>query len=249
MIPRLPLLALLFALLPLAGASAQDAVATPELKPFTATYTAYFQGDKAGDAKMQVAPLSGDQWKLDLDIHGHIGFLNLLAINMDQSTVFENANGRYRPLTQSTTRHAFFSNKLMQANYDWQAMQASWNGDLKLKKAKKGDDAVALQPGDLSVLLLNLAVIRDAAPGRNMNYRVVDNGKAREYDFAAAAQTEIVAVDDLSYDALRVTRTNGGKTEMIFWVANGVPTPVRILQRKDGKDFVDLRLVDYQGAQ
>ena len=32
------------------------------------------------------------------------------------------------------------------------------------------------------------------------------------------------------------------------WVASGVPTPVRILQRTDGEDAIDLRLIEYQGT-
>ncbi len=234
-----------------ADALAQESAlsASPPLAPFTATYSAYYQGKNAGDAKLQVTPLAdadgGAQWTLDLDIHGHIGFLNMLAINVDQSTTFAERNGRFVPLAQSTTRRAFWSDKKMQGAYDWNAMRASWDGDLKFKKERKGDDNVPLQPGDLSALLLDLSVIRDAAPGKQLNYRVVDYGKARQYAFSVSAQTEIVAVNDLSYDALRVARSNGGKNEMIFWIASGVPTPVRILQRKDGEDFVDLHLVDY----
>ena len=33
-----------------------------------------------------------------------------------------------------------------------------------------------------------------------------------------------------------------------LWVANGVPTPIRILQRKDGEDEIDLRLTEYRGV-
>jgi len=70
----------------------------------------------------------------------------------------------------------------------------------------------------------------------------------REYAYQAATETELVQVGEMSYSALRVSRTNGGNDEMIIWVADGVPTPVRILQREDGEDAVDLRLVEYQGA-
>jgi hypothetical protein len=48
---------------------------------------------------------------------------------------------------------------------------------------------------------------------------------------------------------MRVSRTNGGNDETILWVASGVPTPVRILQRTDGHDAVDLRLIEYQGTE
>ena len=94
----------------------------------------------------------------------------------------------------------------------------------------------------------NLAVIRDAAPGKQLAYRVVDNGRVRDYQYVVSPEPETVAVEDLSYSALRVSRSNGGNDETIFWVADGVPTPVRILQREDGQDGVDLRLVEYQGV-
>ena len=100
----------------------------------------------------------------------------------------------------------------------------------------------------MSALLMNLAVIRDAAPGKQLDYRVVDNGRIREYQYAVSPEPENVTVEDLSYSALRVSRANGGNDETIFWVADGVPTPVRILQRENGQDGVDLRLVEYQGA-
>jgi len=176
---------------------------------------------------------------------GPRGFARLARLNIEQSTVFDATGEQYRPLSQATVQKALFSGKRMVGTYDWNAGTAQWLGDIK----KKRRAPLPLQPGDMSALLMNLAVIRDAEPGKPLNYRVVDNGRIREYDYLVAEQTEIIAVEDLSYDAMRIARTNGGNDETIFWVANGVPTPVRILQREDGQDGVDLRLVDYQGVQ
>ena len=187
----------------------------------------------------------GTRWRVDLGIRGTRGFARLAGLNIEQSTVFDNTSGQYRPLSQATVKHAVFTGKKMSGVYDWQARSAHWKGDVKKTRAA----AIPLQDGDMSTLLVNLAVIRDAQPGKALDYRVVDNGRAREYQYAVAAQTEIVNVDDLSYDAMRVARTNGGNDETIFWVANGVPTPVRILQRENGQDTLDLRLVEYQGVQ
>jgi hypothetical protein len=38
-----------------------------------------------------------------------------------------------------------------------------------------------------------------------------------------------------------VSRTDGNK-QTVVWVVDGLPVPARILQRKDGKDEMDLRL-------
>jgi hypothetical protein len=62
-----------------------------------------------------------------------------------------------------------------------------------------------------------------------------------------APETESIEVDGLSYDAMRVSREDGND-QTVVWVANGVPTPIRILQREDGDDSTDLRLVEYKEA-
>jgi len=216
----------------------------PALQPFTATYQALYKGKDAGDATMTVTHTGGAQWRIDMQVVGRRGFASVLGLNLEQSTVFENRAGVYVPLSQSTVRKGLFLGKKVTGTYDWQARTARWVGDLK----KERTQPIALQNGDLSALLINLAIMRDAHPGGSMHYRYVDVGRVRQHDYQAAAQTENVAVGDLSYNALRVFRSNGGNDETILWIANGVPTPVRILQREDGEDRIDLRLIEYQGV-
>ena len=228
----------------LTGALALVSLPALALEPFVATYQAYNEGKLAGSAKMQVVQ-NGNRWRVDLGIRGTRGFAHLVGLNIEQSTPFDTVGDTYRPLSQATVKHALFTGKKISGTYDWNALSARWQGDVK----KSRSAPVPLHQGDMSSLLMNLAVIRDAQPGKALNYRVVDDGRVRDYQYAVAEQTEIVAVDDLSYDAMRVARTNGGNDETIFWVANGVPTPVRILRRENGQDTIDLRLVEYQGVQ
>ncbi|TMN19999.1 DUF3108 domain-containing protein [Pseudoxanthomonas sp. X-1] len=232
-----------------AESAAPDAVQPWTLAPFTATYEAWYKGKRAGDATLQVVHKDGNQWRLDLEIRGERGVASLLRLNIQQSTVFDvtdtGSGILLRPLSQSTVRKAVFGDKQQTGSYDWRSNTAQWEG--KVDKDRRAP--VALKPGDMSSLLLDLAIMRDARPGAALDYRVVDNGRARQYQYAVAAQTEIVQVGELSYDAMRVARTNGGDREQIFWVASGVPTPVRMLQRDDGEDAIDLRLTDYQGVQ
>lgn len=228
---------------PLPALPAMDWEAPP-LQPFTATYQALYKGKQAGDATMRVTHTGGEQWRVDMQVVGRSGFASVLGLNLEQSTVFENRNGTYVPLSQSTVRKGLFLGKKVTGTYDWQAGTAQWLGDLK----KERRQPIPLQPGDQSALLLNLAIMRDARPGGQMHYRYVDVGRVRQHDYQAAPDTETVPVGDLSYNALRVYRTNGGNDETILWIANGVPTPVRILQREDGEDRIDLRLIEYQGV-
>ena len=235
----------MFPRLMLLGALAIASLPAAALEPFVATYQAFNQGKLAGNATMKVVNTEDDRWRVDLGIRGSRGFAKLVALNIEQSTLFDTPGEVFRPLSQATVKHALFTGKKTFGVFDWKAGTAHWEGDLKKTRLAP----IPLQPGDMTALLMNLAVIRDAQPGKALNYRVVENGRARDYQYSVAEQTEIVPVDDLSYDAMRISRTNGGDTETVFWVASGVPTPIRILQRENGQDTIDLRLVEYQGVQ
>ena len=233
-------LAPLFLLL---AAHAPAHAASP-LQPFLASYQAFNGGALAGTATMRLVRGDGDRWRIDLEIAGSRGFAGLVRLNLDQSTVFDEAGGHLRPISQSTVRKALLFGRKTVGTYDWNVGTARWTGDIKAERSKP----VALREGDLSALLINLAIIRDAAPGKALSYRFVDGGRVRQHEYVAAASTETIEVGELGYEALRVSRSNGGNDEMIVWIADGVPTPVRILQRENGEDAIDLRLVEYQGV-
>lgn len=215
------------------------------LAPFVATYAVYREGKPFGDATMQVVKLDGARWRVDLGIDANRGLLGLAGLNLQQSTLFDVEGGVYRPLSQSTVRQALFGKRQSTGVYDWHKLQAQWQGDVK--KTRRA--AVPLQSGDMSGLLINLAVLRDARPGATLDYRFVDDGRVRNHQYAVAAAREPQTVDELSYDAMRVNRIHAGSDdETILWVVEGVPTPIRILQREHGQDVTDLRLIEYKGA-
>jgi hypothetical protein len=231
--------------LALAGLLAFAALPAQALEPFVARYQAWHGGKELGAAILQAKPTAASQWRMDLDVRAERGVAGFLGLDMGQSTVFAVEGGEhYRPLSLSTVKPGLFGGKKISGNYDWAAKTSRWDG--KLKKTRTAP--VPLQEGDLNGLLLDLAVVRDAAPGKALAYRVVENGRARDHQYAVGMQPEIVAVDDIRYSALRVERSNGGNDETIFWIADGVPTPVRILMRENGVDAYDLRLVEYQGV-
>lgn len=212
------------------------------VEPFHARYDVYRGGRALGVATLQVVP-DGGRWRVDLVMAG-TGLIGLAGLNAQQSTVFDEVNGAYRPLAQSTVRKSLFTRRQTTGVYDWAARKATWSGDVK--KTRRAP--VELQPGDMSGLLINLAVIRDARPGALLTYRYVDNGRAREQRYAVVPEPEGVSVGELPYSALRVDRVQSGGEQTSIWVAAGVPTPIRILQRENGEDTYDLRLIEYKGA-
>ena len=51
-----------------------------------------------------------------------------------------------------------------------------------------------------------------------------------------------MAAGGKSLQATKVSCELGGNKQILLWVVDGMPFPARILQRKDGKDDIDLRL-------
>jgi hypothetical protein len=229
---------------PVGPATAEAApLPAPLLRPFSATYQVFHDGRELGQATLQLVHVDGARWHIDLGMQGR-GLARLTGLNLQQSTLFDTDGRVYRPLAQSTVKRAFLSSRKTVGLYDWTHGTASWTGDVKSGHA----GPVALRDGDMSGLLIDLAVIRDAAPGRALDYRFVDDGRVRDHHWIVAPQTETMAVGDLAYDALRANRVQDGGDDTLIWVAAGVPTPIRILQREDGADSTDLRLIQYQGV-
>lgn len=213
------------------------------LEPFVASYEVFRGTRKLGEATLQVVPGGEARWRVDLQMRG-TGLIGLAGINAEQSTVFDLVDGRYRPLSQGTVRKTLFTRRKTTGVYDWEARHARWTGDVK--KTRRA--AIPLHDGDMSGLLINLAVIRDARPGATLRYRFVDDGRTRDHEYRVATEPESVTAGDLGFSALRVDRVRAGAEETAIWVAQGVPTPIRILQREDGEDTYDLRLIEYKGT-
>ena len=222
---------------------ADESAAAFVLEPFVAQYRVLRSGRELGEAMLRLNRLDASRWQVDLGMRG-TGLIGLAGINAQQSTIFDQQGETYRPLSQGTVRKALFTRRQITGTYDWSNARAQWQGDIK--KTRRAP--VSLQPGDMSGLLINLAVVRDARPGGNLDYRFVDNGRTRDHKYQVAPELESVSVGDMDYNAMRVTRVQGGNEETVIWVVKGVPTPVRILQREDGQDTYDLRLTEYTGV-
>ncbi|TAK40173.1 MAG: DUF3108 domain-containing protein [Lysobacteraceae bacterium] len=221
-------LALLLAL----GAAALPAWAAQALKPFTATYDVKYMGLN-GKATMVLAPTGDNAWKYSLDIDSAIA-------NLSQNTVFEADGGRWRPLSNSDSTMLLIKKNARHASYDWNKREARWTGNVKRDRA----GPVALRDGDLDAMLLNLAIPRDVAAGQPLDYRMVDDGRAKQMRYKVVGK-ETVKVGGQSRTATKVSRVDDDKQQLL-WIVPGLPVPARILQRKDGKDEMDLVLTSIQ---
>ncbi|WP_228076699.1 MULTISPECIES: DUF3108 domain-containing protein [Lysobacter] len=213
------------------GAAAALLLATSPawaIQAFTADYLASYKGMQA-TGKMTLAPVSGDQWRYTLAISTPLA-------NLNQSTVFEDNKGAWRPLTSEDSTQVLVKRSSKTASYDWGQGIATWSGDVKPERSKP----IKLQAGDMDALLINLALVRDLAAGKPLKYRMVDDGRVKQLSYKVSG-TETITVDGKQVEATKVVNTDGDK-QTIAWLVEGMPIPARILQRKGGKDDIDLRV-------
>ena len=199
------------------------------VKPFTADYEANVMGSISADAQMTLAAAGGDRWNYVLSVKSPIATLR-------QATVFEDRDGSWRPLSGNDSTQMVFKKSQKIASYDWAKGEARWSGDVKADRA----GPVKLHDGDLDAMLLNLALVRDVAAGNPLSYRMVDNGVVRAQSYQNLGK-DTVTIAGKPRSATKVSRSSENK-QVIVWVVDGLPVPARILQKKDGKDELDLVL-------
>ena len=198
-------------------------------KPFVAEYRARVMGGVSADARMSLTSNGGDRWTYALDIDSPVATLR-------QATVFEERNGAWRPLSGQDSSQFLMKKSQKNATYDWGKGEARWSGDVKADRM----GPVRLQEGDLDAMLLNLALVRDVGARQPLKYRMVDNGVVRAQAYQTLGK-ETVTIAGKPREATKVSRTSENK-QVIVWVVEGLPVPARILQKKDGKDELDLVL-------
>lgn len=197
-------------------------------KPFVADYEANWKGVQA-NAQISLNRGSGDRWNYELSVSNQLG-------SSRQTTVFEEHGDHFRPLSGVDATQVLFKRSQKNATYNWARREAHWSGDVKPDRV----GPVKLEDGDLDGMLINLALVRDVAAGKPLNYRLVDNGVARPQRFQNLGK-DTVMVGGQPRTAIKVARSADDK-QVIVWIVDGLPTPARILQRKDGKDELELTL-------
>ncbi|CAD0319078.1 DUF3108 domain-containing protein [Xanthomonas hortorum] len=198
------------------------------VQPFQADYSANYMGMQA-NGTMTLAAAGDNQWRYTLTIQ------NQLA-NLTQSTVFEESNGQLRPVSSNDTSSMMVKRRNVTANYDWKTNQATWGGDIKADRR----GPVQLKTGDMDALLINLAITRDLAAGKPLNYRMVDEGRIKPMSYKVVGK-ETITVNGKQEQATKVSRVDGDK-ELIAWVVKDLPVPARLLQKEKGQDALDLTI-------
>lgn len=204
------------------------------VQAFTASYQANALGMR-GEGRMQLAqhPQDGGRWRYSLNVRSQM-------FELSQQTDFDLQGSWLRPLSSTDTSRKLVKRETINTSYDWNKHQARWSGDVKPERA----GPAILQEGDMDALLLNLAIVRDIAAGRAPSYRLVENGSVRPQTYTLAGK-ESLTIGDKTWQTTKAIRDTG-KRQTIVWVAEGMPVPVRILQRENGMDTIDLKITSLE---
>ena len=211
-----------------AGLLAAASAPAVAVQAFSADYEANAMGMQ-GNGHMSITAQGNNRWQYSLTIKNSL-------VDLSQSTVFDEQEGWLRPLSSTDLSRLLVKKKAVNTSFDWSKNQATWSGDVKPERA----GPVALKTGDMDALLVNLALVRDVAAGKPLNYRMVENGNAKPMNYRVVGK-EKITIGGKSRDATKVSRTSGNK-EIVVWVVPGMPVPARILQREDGQDSIDLQV-------
>lgn len=217
----------------LASASLLLAFAAPlaeaaELRAFEANYRANYNSMEA-NASMSLKNSGQNRWTYTMNVQNAL-------VRLTRSAEVDATGERLRPLSNREDINMLVKRRSKQGRYDWSSNQARWSGDVKADR----QGPIALQSGDVDGMTLNLAIVQDALANRPLRYRLIENGKASSLNFNVSGR-ENLTVSGKSTPTIRVVSNNGDTTRTL-WIAEGIPVPVRIQQRENDGDTIDLSL-------
>lgn len=214
------------------------ATAEPPIPPHTAVYEVLRKGDPVGRVYMRLARGADGGYEYGGHTEATSFLARLVGYQASESARFTWDRRRVRPLAYRQNEERIGHHEHFSADFDWVRRRATGDSD-----AGRVDLAVPADVLDPLTLRLQLAV--DLAAGRlDPAYPTVDS---REVDYHRFERQgiETVTVGTQCIDALRLERLRPDSSRRLWsWHS---PTfrwlPVRILQQRDGKDLLDIRLV------
>lgn len=214
------------------------------LQPFTARYEVLRDGKSQGEAVMRLERLEGQRWRFASDVRGTSGMARLSGFEMRETTEFELLeNGRLKPLSARSSGGVSLRRRSIDTAFDWSAGEVRWSGDAKPEQrgpAPLGADTVNPQ-------MLNLALAQRLRAGAEGTIRLdlVNRGDSDPVEYVVRGREPVdVPMGRREAVALHHRRTDKDR-EITLWIDPSLPpAPLRVLQREDGADAYELRLIE-----
>ena len=208
------------------------AIAAPPLPAFTAHYRVLQNGTPIGKATLTLAPGADGTWTFTTESQGTAGLASLLAASTREVSDFTWVGDLPQGVSYDYTMQSALKQKHRSVRFDW----ASHSIDVD----DGGTFHFATQPGAVERHTVPLALAAGLAAGKTsftLPVAVRDRIDTQHY---AVKSKQQVSVPAGTFDASRVTRTDGGDAFDAWFAPSKLPAPVKIDQH--GKNDFSLEL-------
>lgn len=211
------------------------AIAAPPVPAFTAHYRVLQNGSPIGEATLTLAPGANGTWTFTTASKGTAGLASLLSASTREVSTFKWAGDLPQGISYDYTLDSALKQKHRSVRFDW----ANHTVDVD----DNGSFHFATQPGAVERHTVPLALAAGLASGKTsftLPVAVRDRIETQHY---ATQGTQNVSVPAGTFDATRISRSDGGDAFEAWFAPAKVPAPVKIDQR--GKNAFSLELADW----
>ncbi|WP_181935626.1 DUF3108 domain-containing protein [Wenzhouxiangella sp. 15190] len=215
----------------------------PPLPAHEATYEVLRHGKKVGELMVSLEQLDTGVWHYQSDTRATAWWARALDLAAEEAAHFVWRDDRIMMLTYHHAQHAPANNRFFQHRTDWEA------GTTRVR-TENGSQTVELVDNmvDPLSLRLQLAVnLADESQRRTTHdFTLLDRDevKHKRYTFDGEERIDVPAG---CFDAVRIRRIEkpeSDKNNLSWHAADFYWMPVRILRQEDGKDKLDIRLLE-----
>jgi hypothetical protein len=205
--------------------------ATPELRPFSATYSVTAKGITAGTADVQLQKTAEDRWAYQTRFNA--GFLARTVARSRmppelQRSVFSIEDGRGVPLQYTAEDRN--NDKDQSLNFDWARGRVT--GIFERKPVD-----LPTQPGLLDAHTVQVALMYELTAGRTpQRFVLLEKGRTKDNVFTPDGTEKLrTAVGEFQTIRFRISRPDSTKST-VFWCAPELGYLPLKVERRDGKD-------------
>ncbi|HET9818129.1 MAG TPA: DUF3108 domain-containing protein [Rhodanobacteraceae bacterium] len=225
---------LLFAIVFTTGVGVAIA-ATPPLPAFTAHYRVLQNGSPIGKATLTLSPGTNGTWTFTTQSRGTSGLASLLAAGTHEVSRFKWVGDSPQGISYDYTMKTALKQKHRSVRFDWSART--------IEVEDNGTHRFPARPGAVERHTVTLALAAGLAAGKTtftLPVAVRDRIQMQHY---VARGRQSLTVPAGTFDAIRVSRTDGGDGFQAWFAPSKLPAPVKI--GEPGKRHFTLELENW----
>ena len=210
-------------------------LAAAPVAPFTATYEVRRNGELLGEATLRLSR-EGDTWHVMQATRGTAGLARIAGVRIDESSRFQYLpDGRPETLAYDYAQKSSFNSRRRSARVV--------GADIDF--AKDEDDwRTPRVPGALDRQLLTVALMQAVAAGRSglQTLQVIGRSTVEAQVWRIGAVQAVPGTDERGVRVERVRDGGDGRTTTLWLDDDDGHLPIRIEQREDDGETIEMRL-------